>query len=104
MLDYIDKSMHDNVKLRELQPDRTYTPLGYFAKAGEPLLNSQEYFIKKAYDDEAAAAKRDEKEAEELDPYNRIPMAAKGVVSVVAPVAKDADGTESADENDSEAD
>lgn len=104
VLDYIDKSMHDNVKLRELQPDRTYTPLGYFAKAGEPLLNSQEYFIKKAYDDEAAAAKRDEKEAEELDPYNRIPMAAKGVVSVVAPVAKDADGTESADENDSEAD
>ena len=103
VLDYIDKSLHDTVKLRELRPDSTYTPIGYFATPGTEPLNSQEYFIKKAYEDEARAATRDEHEAEEHDPYNRIPMAAKGVVSVVAPVEHDRANSDGADA-DAEAD
>jgi polyphosphate kinase len=106
VLDYVDKCMHDTVKLRELKPDLTYTPLGYFIEQGKPALNSQEHFIKKAYDDEKEAAKRDEKEAEEHDPYNRIPMAAHGVVPVAPASAreqvKQADTEESGD-SDTEA-
>ncbi|MGI6590998.1 MAG: polyphosphate kinase 1 [Eggerthellaceae bacterium] len=103
VLDYVDKSMHDTVKLRELRPDLTYTPLGYFAKEGEEPLNSQEYFIKKAYDDEATAAKEDRRIAEKEDPYNRIPMAAKGVVPIVAPIEEQQDDEEDAGDADSEA-
>ncbi|MEG0070376.1 MAG: polyphosphate kinase 1 [Raoultibacter sp.] len=50
---YIDIALDDTAKLRELQPDGSYTPLGFFAKTDEEghhiLFDSQEHFIKEAY-------------------------------------------------------
>lgn len=52
ILGYLDVSMSDTAKLRELLPDKDYTPLGFFAQKdddGIPVLfDSQEYFIKQA--------------------------------------------------------
>lgn len=52
ILGYLDVSMSDTAKLRELLPDKGYTPLGFFAQKddeGMPILfDSQEYFIKQA--------------------------------------------------------
>lgn len=52
LLDYIDISMRDTAKLRELLPDKSYTPLWYFAKVDEEgnpeLFDSQEYLIRMA--------------------------------------------------------
>ncbi|WP_255467468.1 polyphosphate kinase 1 [Raoultibacter phocaeensis] len=57
---YIDVSMRDTAKLRELLPDKSYTPLGYFAETdanGEKeLFDSQEYFICEAEERRLAAA------------------------------------------------
>lgn len=52
ILGYLDVSMSDTAKLRELLPDGSYTPLGAFAKEAEDgtttLFESQEFFIKRA--------------------------------------------------------
>ena len=52
ILGYLDVSLDDTAKLRELLPDKSYTPLGAFArKDGEGatvLFDSQEFFIKRA--------------------------------------------------------
>lgn len=52
ILGYLDVSLSDTAKLRELMPDGSYTPLGAFAKedaGGETVLfESQEFFIKRA--------------------------------------------------------
>ena len=57
---YIDVSMRDTAKLRELLPDKSYTPLGHFAAidaTGEKeLFDSQEYFIHEAEERRLAAA------------------------------------------------
>ena len=51
ILGYLDVSLSDTAKLRELMPDGSYTPLGAFAKEdadGETVLfESQEFFIKR---------------------------------------------------------
>lgn len=58
--DYIDISLRDTAKLRELLPDKSYTPLGYFAPVGadgeKNLFDSQEYFIEDAKIRKLAAA------------------------------------------------
>lgn len=52
IFNYVDLCMTDTAKLRELLPDASYTPLGYFAQQtdeGKPeLFESQEYLIKHA--------------------------------------------------------
>lgn len=52
ILGYLDVSMSDTAKLRELLPDKDYTPLGFFAQKDDhgipTLFDSQEYFIKQA--------------------------------------------------------
>lgn len=67
VLDYLDVSMKDTAKLRELLPDKSYTPLGFFAREGDgesaPLFDSQEFFIKHALERRLVAA---EEEAERL--------------------------------------
>ena len=67
VLDYLDVSMKDTAKLRELLPDKSYTPLGFFAREADgesaPLFDSQEFFIKHALERRLVAA---EEEAERL--------------------------------------
>ncbi len=67
ILEYLDISMTDTAKLRELLPDKSYTPLGFFARESEgsnaPLFDSQEFFIKHALERRLVAA---EEEAERL--------------------------------------
>ncbi len=52
ILGYLDVSLSDTAKLRELMPDGSYTPLGAFAKedadGGTVLFESQGFFIKRA--------------------------------------------------------
>lgn len=52
ILNYLDVSMSDTAKLRELLPDKSYTPLGAFAKESSGgttvLFESQDFFIKQA--------------------------------------------------------
>lgn len=52
ILGYLDVSMADTAKLRELLPDKSYTALGSFAKQDDngetALFESQEFFIKQA--------------------------------------------------------
>ncbi|RDB62606.1 polyphosphate kinase 1 [Gordonibacter sp. 28C] len=63
ILGYLDVSLNDTSKLRELLPDKSYTPLGAFArKDGEGdtvLFDSQEYFIKQAQERRLAAAEEE---------------------------------------------
>ncbi|MEA5018868.1 MAG: polyphosphate kinase 1 [Gordonibacter sp.] len=52
ILGYFGISMSDTAKLRELLPDKNYTPLGFFSEKDEDdntiLFDSQEFFIKRA--------------------------------------------------------
>lgn len=52
ILGYLDISMSDTAKLRELLPNKSYTPLGFFAEKNDDdtviLFDSQELFIRKA--------------------------------------------------------
>lgn len=63
ILGYLDVSMSDTAKLRELQPDKSYTPLGAFAKEDEDgvttLFESQEFFIKRAQQRRLEAAEEE---------------------------------------------
>ena len=63
IIDYIKTMLADTAKLRELRPDKTYTPLGYFAKDGnahdQDLFNAQDYFINEAYEQGSAAAQQE---------------------------------------------
>lgn len=63
ILGYLDVSMSDTAKLRELQPDKSYTPLGAFAKENEDgvttLFESQEFFIKRAQQRRLEAAEEE---------------------------------------------
>lgn len=55
VIDYVKTMLEDTAKRRELLPDSTYTPLGFFAKTEdgeEDRFDAQDYFIKQA---EAAA-------------------------------------------------
>ena len=83
VMNYIDVSMRDTVKLRELLPNRSYTDLGALQKEGEEPFNSQEYLIEKT----AALSRETQLEREEnamrADPYTRIPMRAKGVQAII---------------------
>ncbi len=60
VLGYLDISWSDTAKLRELLPDGSYTPLGFFAQAGEAgnveLFDSQKYLIAEAQRMRLAAA------------------------------------------------
>lgn len=63
ILGYLDVSMSDTAKLRELLPDRSYTPLGAFAEEAEDgtttLFESQEFFIKRAQQRRLEAAEEE---------------------------------------------
>ncbi|MBC2889821.1 polyphosphate kinase 1 [Gordonibacter massiliensis (ex Traore et al. 2017)] len=63
ILGYLDVSLDDTAKLRELLPDKSYTPLGAFARkdgeGGTVLFDSQEYFIKQAQERRLAAAEEE---------------------------------------------
>lgn len=73
IIEYIDVSMRDTAKLRELLPDKSYTPLWYFAPIGEDgereLFDSQDYFIREAKRRKlmaaAEAAERDANQAKD---------------------------------------
>ena len=92
ILGYLDVSLRDTAKLRELLPDLRYTPLGAFAESdadGETVLfDSQEYFIKQAQERRLEAAetgaardanrRREEAEAREAE----VAAAAATAVSV----------------------
>ena len=59
ILGYLDVSLDDTAKLRELLPDKSYTPLGAFARKDEGatvLFDSQEFFIKQAQEHRLSAA------------------------------------------------
>ena len=56
ILGYLDVSMSDTAKLRELKADGTYTKLGELAKPDEPKFESQDFLIKEAQRARAAAA------------------------------------------------
>ena len=60
---YLDLCMNDTAKLRELLPDKSYTPLGAFAKEGSDgvteLFESQEYLIKRAQQRRLEAAEEE---------------------------------------------
>ncbi len=60
VLGYLDISWSDTAKLRELLPDGSYTPLGFFAQADEAgnveLFDSQKYLIAEAQRMRLAAA------------------------------------------------
>ncbi len=63
ILSYLDASMADTAKLRELLPDGRYTPLGYFAKPAADgnvkLFDSQEFFIEQAVERRQVAAEEE---------------------------------------------
>ena len=63
ILGYLDACMSDTAKLRELLPDRSYTPLGAFAKRGSEgeteLFDSQDFLIKRAQQRRLEAAERE---------------------------------------------
>lgn len=63
VVDYIDRSLSDTAKRRELLPDGSYTPLGFFAEddgqGGKVLVDSQEYFIAHAQEMRLAAAQEE---------------------------------------------
>ncbi|MCL2827056.1 MAG: hypothetical protein FWD72_06605, partial [Eggerthellaceae bacterium] len=52
IVEYLTTTLSDTAKLRELRPDGSYTPLGYFAPVGADgtlaLFDSQDHFIKEA--------------------------------------------------------
>ncbi len=80
IIGYLDLSMRDTAKLRELLPDKTYTPLGYFAEPNEDgsvdLFASQEYLIQLAQKRELAvveAATARHVEDEELSELEEVP-------------------------------
>lgn len=60
ILDYIDVCMSDTAKLRELLPDKSYTPLGHFAEKDEEgnviSFDVQEFLIKRAQERRLTAA------------------------------------------------
>ncbi len=63
VLEYLDVCMADTAKLRELLPDRTYTPLGHFAKrdatGAEVRFDSQQYLIEEAQRRHVAATEEE---------------------------------------------
>ena len=63
ILGYLDVCMNDTAKLRELLPDRSYTPLGAFARRGNEgeteLFDSQDFLIKRAQQRRLEAAERE---------------------------------------------
>lgn len=79
ILHYIDMSLQDTAKLRELLPDKSYTPLGYFAETDEngkkKLFDSQEHFIKQAQESRlyaaTEAAERRVNQPEEVPPSHQ---------------------------------
>ncbi len=83
IINYINISMKDTVKLRELLPDHSYTKLGAFQKEGEEPFNSQEYLIKEVAKLSEDSLKEREENAVQADPYTRIPMRAKGVQAII---------------------
>ncbi|MEG0071887.1 MAG: polyphosphate kinase 1 [Raoultibacter sp.] len=73
LLRYLDVTLSDTAKLRELRADKSYTPLGSFASVGadgaRELFDSQDYFIKEAYGRRLeAAAEEATREANRKDP------------------------------------
>ena len=63
ILGYLDVCMSDTAKLRELLSDRSYTPLGAFARRGNEgeteLFDSQDFLIKRAQQRRLEAAERE---------------------------------------------
>ena len=84
IIEYIDVSLRDTAKLRELLPDRTYTELGHFAKVDEngvrePLFDSQEHFIKEAEKRRVISAVRTAAESANAAAAVKAEAAAEGV-------------------------
>ncbi|MEG0323819.1 MAG: polyphosphate kinase 1 [Raoultibacter sp.] len=90
LLDYIALSLSDTAKLRELKPDKTYTPLGFFAQPDSTgtvkLFDSQESLIEaaQAHKQKTIAkpakkppAKASETDAAQADTLPRIEHASK---------------------------
>lgn len=92
ILGYLDISMSDTAKLRELLPDGSYTPLGAFAKEAEdgttPLFESQEFFIKRAQQRHLEAV--EEAAAREANRRSALRSEEPTVEAVAAPVAEPA--------------
>lgn len=83
VVEYIDISLTDTVKLRELLPDKTFTEIGHFHKEGEEPFNSQEYYLAKMAELSEKSIERYAERAMKQDPYTRIPMRAKGVQAIL---------------------
>ena len=64
--EYLQTTLQDTAKLRELLPDGSYTPLGYFASLDSDgkkvLFDSQDYFIKEAQKQRLLAAQEEAKQ------------------------------------------
>lgn len=60
IIEYLKTMLIDTAKLRELCPDKTYTPLGHFTKVDDQgkraPFDAQEFLIKDAYEKRLAAA------------------------------------------------
>ena len=72
ILDYIDICLHDTAKLRELRPNKTYTPLGAFCDLDEEG-NSQPPFDAQVALIERAALAAEQAEADELHHMDVVP-------------------------------
>lgn len=77
IIGYLDTTLNDTAKLRELLPDKSYTPLGAFARKDDDgnaiLFDSQEFFIRRAQERRLVAA---EQEAERITRMRRAARAA----------------------------
>lgn len=101
ILGYLDVSMSDTAKLRELLPNGSYTPLGAFAKEADDgtttLFESQEFFIKRAQqrrleaaEEEAAREANRRREDQLLASNEAVPAPAAEPDPVAAPAAPEA--------------
>ncbi len=71
---FIDACMNDNMKLRELRSDGTYTPLRALQKADSKPFNAQEHLIKAAAEESGIAR---DAELSEKSAYEKLSMQAR---------------------------
>lgn len=80
---YLDISLKDTAKLRELKKDKTYTPLGYLDEndKDKKLFDSQEYLIKLAQKRRLAATAEEAKRKSDNKPINTEVIETKPVLA-----------------------
>lgn len=102
ILRYLDVSLSDTAKLRELLPDKSYTPLGACAKKDEDgnkvLFDSQDFFIKQAQERRLVAAAQEA----ERDASRRREAAAAQIAQAQAEAMNQPGATETAPEGDTQ--